>query len=158
MQPRFQINLFKIFTAEGHQILQPILRIKYSKHKSQSHDQQCLSFTFLQPAHGSNIILSDCRFILQSKKPLLSPCLQNTQCPKTKTNISKIKIYTGINNYRTEIKQHEAGRLTSFSFSLQKDTRTWNQVWKSIYNKKNHLITSNVYSISVNPNTFSFSQ
>ena len=23
MQPRFKINLFKIFTAEGHQILQP---------------------------------------------------------------------------------------------------------------------------------------
>ena len=26
-----------------------------------------LSFTFLEPAHGSNIILPDCRFILQSK-------------------------------------------------------------------------------------------
>ena len=59
--------------------------------------------------------------------------------PQNKTNISKIKIYTGINNYRTEIKQHGAGRLTSFSFSLQKDTRTWNQVWKSIYNKKNQI-------------------
>ena len=78
--------------------------------------------------------------------------------PKTKTNISKIKIYTGINNHRTEIKQHGAGRLTSFSFSLQKDTRTWNKLWKAIYNKKNHLSTSNVYSISVNPDIFSFSQ
>ena len=82
----------------------------------------------------------------------------DTQCPKTKTNISKIKIYTGVNNYRTEIKQHGASWLISFSFELQKDTRTWNQVWKSIYNKKNHLRTSNVYSISVNLDTFSFSQ
>ena len=77
---------------------------------------------------------------------------------KKKTNISIIKIYTGTNNYRTKIKQHGASRLISFSFSLQKDTRTWNQGWKSIYNKKNHLDTSNIYSISVNPNTFSFSQ
>ena len=81
----------------------------------------------------------------------------DTQYPKAKINISKIKIYTGVNNYRTEIKQHGASRLISFSFSLQKDTRTCNQAQKLKYNEKNHQNTSNVYSISVNPDTFSFS-
>ena len=81
----------------------------------------------------------------------------DTQCPKTKTNISKIKIYTGVNNYRTEIKWHGASRLISFGFSLQKDTRTCNQAQKLKHNEKNHQNTCNVYSISVNPDTFSFS-
>ena len=117
-----------------------------------------LSFTFLQPTDGSNIILPDCRYILQSKNLFCHHVCRIPSTQKKKTNISKIKIYTGTNDYRTEIKQHGASRLISFSFLLQKDTRTWNQVWKSLYNKKNHLDTSNVYSISVNPDTFSFSQ
>ena len=137
--------------------MQPILKIKCSKQKNYKVTTNILSFTSLQPTHRSNIILPDCRFILQSKTSFAT-MFAYTQCPKTKTNTSKNKIYTGINNHRTEIKQHGAGRLTSFSFSLQKDPRTRSQVWKSIYNKKNHLSTSNVYSIPVNPDTFSFSR
>ena len=80
------------------------------------------------------------------------------QCPKTRFNTSKIQSHPGAKRHRTEIRQHGASRLISLSFSLQKDTRTWNQVWKSIHSRKNHLNTSNIYSISVNPDTFSFSQ
>ena len=114
-----------------------------------------LSFTFLQPTHGSNIILSDCRTILQSKTSFVT-MFADTQCPKAKINMSKIKIYTGVNSYRTEIKWHGASRFISFSFTLQKDTRTCNQVQKSKYSKKNHKGTSNICSISVNLDTFSF--
>ena len=96
------------------------------------------------------------RFILQSKN-LICHHVCRYPVPKTKINISKIKIYTGVNNYRTEIKQHGASRLISFSFSLQKDTRTRNQAQTLKHNEKNHQNMSNIYSISVNPVTFSFS-
>ena len=52
----------------------------------------------------------------------------DTQTSKTKINTSKIKFYTGMNSRRTQIKGYEASKLISYGFTLQKDTRTWNQV------------------------------
>ena len=51
MQPRLQINLVKISTIEGHQILQPVLKIKYNKHKTKV-STNILFFTFLHPLMG----------------------------------------------------------------------------------------------------------
>ena len=64
-QPRLQINLFKIPTTKGHQILQSITKLKYSKCKSKGHDKQFVLY-LPSPAHGSNTILTGCRIILQS--------------------------------------------------------------------------------------------
>ena len=53
-QPRLQINLFKIPTTKGHQILQSIIKLKYSKHKTKGHDQHFVllpSFTRSRVQH-----------------------------------------------------------------------------------------------------------
>ena len=150
MQPRLKINLLKISTTEGHQILQQITKLKYSNHKTKSHNQHFVLY-LPSPTHGSNINFAGLKDHPTVLKSPLSPGLQTSSAPKTRLNTSKIQHHTGAESRRTEIKQHGASRLISFSFPLQKDTRTWNQVWKSLYNKKNHPNTSRVYSILCKP-------
>ena len=53
-----------------------ILRIKFSKQKLQSHNQQFCPFTFLQPTHGSNIIFCLTAGPSYTLKPPLPTCFQ----------------------------------------------------------------------------------
>ena len=69
-QPRLQINLFKIPTTKGHQILQLIIKLKYSKCKSKGHDQHFV--LYLPFTHSRvNTILMGCGIILQSYNDFL---------------------------------------------------------------------------------------
>ena len=165
-------KLFEIYTLYCRRTpdLAARLRIKCSKQKLKGHDQQCLSFTFLQPFLDSTLQPSTLQPSLvqhnfywtagssYSLKIYSVTRFAGIQCPKTKINISKIQPYTGAKRHRREIRRHGASKLISCNFTLQKDTRTQSQVWKSKYNKKNHLNMSNIYSFPVNPDTFSFSQ
>ena len=91
---RFQINLVKIFTAEGHQILQQIIKLKYSKHKTKSHDQHFVLY-LPSPAHRSNINFAGLKVHPTVLKSTLPPGLQTSSTPKTRFNTSKIKHPTG---------------------------------------------------------------
>ena len=156
MQPRFQINLLKFLLQKETRFCSHTQN-KMQQAKTTKSQPTILSFTFLQACSWvqQNFCLTPVSSY--SLKTSFVTMFADTQCPKAKLNMSKIKIYTGVNSYRTEIKWHGASRLISFSFTLQKDTRTCNRVQKSKYSKKNHKGMSNVYSISVNPDTFSFS-
>ena len=127
-QPRLQINLFKIPTTKGHQILQSIIKLKYNKRKSKGHN---LHFVLYLPFTHSqvNIILMGCRFILQSYNDFFffTHRVTDIQHPKTRFNTNKIQLHTGAESHRMEVNQRGASRLISFNFSLQKDTRTGNQ-------------------------------
>ena len=66
MPPRFQINIFKFLLQKDTRFCSQTQN-KMQQAKNYKVTTNILSFTFLQPTHGSNIILPDCRFILQSK-------------------------------------------------------------------------------------------
>ena len=127
MQPRFQINLFIISTVEGHQILQPVLKIKYSKHKTQSPtNNACILPSFTRSRVQHNFYRTEGSSY--SLKIYFFTKFEDIQGPKTNFNTSKIQSHPGAKRYRTKMEQHGASRFISFSFLLQKDTRTWNQV------------------------------
>ena len=91
MQPRLQINLLKIFTAEGHQILQQITKLKYSKHKTKSHDQHFVLY-LPSPAHGSNINFAGLKDHPTVLKSTLSPGLQTSSTPKQDSTQAKFSL------------------------------------------------------------------
>ena len=125
-QQRLQINLIETITTKGHQILQSITKLKYSKHKSKGHDQHFvlyLPFTY----SWVNTILTGCRIILQSYNTYFTHRVTDIQQPQTGFYTSKIQPPTGAESHRTEMKQHGARRLILLIFSLQKDTIIGNQ-------------------------------
>ena len=146
MQPRIKLTSSNFYYRRTPGFA-AILRIRYSK-------QKITMFVLYLPSTHSRVQHNFYRTAdsTYSLKIHFVTMLQVSSAPKQKFNISKIQPYIRAKRYRTEIRCHGASRLISFSFTLQEDTRTWNKIWK------NHLSTSNVYSISVNPDTFSFSQ
>ena len=128
MQPRFQINLFKFLLQKDTRFCSQTQNKMQQAKTTKSQPTFC-------PLPSFSLLMGPTLFCLTvglsySLKTSFVTIFADTQYPKAKINVSKIKIYTGVNNYRTEIKQHGARRLISFSFSLQKDTRTCNQVQK----------------------------